>query len=219
MSDSRRVVVVARTGLTAKSRLAGVLTPDERAGLARAMLADVLAVCVQVDSTPIVVTDSFEGDRGALAAGAMLVGDPGDGMNGAVTAGVRAALEGGLETVLVVAGDLPLLKGEDLAALREAASGRGRAVVICLDRHGTGTNALLLRPPTVIAPSFGRDSARRHAAAAATAGAVTIDLRLPNVAMDIDEPADLANLLVEKRTGATGRFLTCLSGSRSLPGG
>jgi len=66
--------------------------------------------------------------------------------------------------------------------------------VIVPDRHGTGTNGLLLSPPDAIAPSFGPDSCERHRALALAAG---IDARIerpPSLLLDIDTGADLAAL-------------------------
>ncbi len=67
-------------------------------------------------------------------------------------------------------------------------------VVIVPDRHGSGTNALLLDPPTVIAPAFGPGSFARHAALAAAADAKVRVGRLPSLELDVDTPGDLAAL-------------------------
>ncbi len=67
----------------------------------------------------------------------------------------------------------------------------GREVVIVPDRHGTGTNALLLTPPDAIEPAFGPGSFARHRELAGTAGVA----ELPSLTLDIDTPEDLATLL------------------------
>ena len=68
------------------------------------------------------------------------------------------------------------------------------AVAIVPDRHGTGTNALLLAPPDAIAPSFGPGSFERHVAAARDAGVAYAVERVPTLMFDVDTPDDLADL-------------------------
>ncbi len=70
-------------------------------------------------------------------------------------------------------------------------------VVIVPDRHGTGTNALVLSPPDAIAPSFGPGSFARHVAAAEQAGVPHSVEDVPGLALDVDTPADLAELIAE----------------------
>jgi len=57
-------------------------------------------------------------------------------------------------------------------------------------RHGTGTNALFLRPPDLIAPGFGADSFRRHCDLARRAGLEPVIVRMPGLAFDLDTPLD-----------------------------
>jgi 2-phospho-L-lactate guanylyltransferase len=89
--------------------------------------------------------------------------------------------------------DLPYLAADDIAALIEA--GRGSPVVIAEAKDG-GTNALLVRPPTILEFSFatGQPSARRHAERASAAGLEPVIVKRPGLARDIDTPADLAAL-------------------------
>jgi len=67
-------------------------------------------------------------------------------------------------------------------------------VVIVPDRHGTGTNALVLCPPDAIAPSFGPESFERHRRLAEAAGLRVSVMRPPSLLLDIDTGADLAAL-------------------------
>jgi 2-phospho-L-lactate guanylyltransferase len=67
-------------------------------------------------------------------------------------------------------------------------------VVIVADRHGQGTNALLLTPPGAMAPSFGPGSFARHAARARAAGATVRVAQAPSLELDVDTPGDLAAL-------------------------
>jgi 2-phospho-L-lactate guanylyltransferase len=195
--DRLWLVVVARVGPRAKSRLAPLLAPAGRRQLALAMLADVLAQCrvAPAVSGLVAVVDDPTAGALAAAAGARLVDDPGAGdMNAAVRAGIADALTQQATTVIVLPGDIPLLTPTDLAALQRAAGTAVRAVVVAASRDGRGTNALLLRPPTVIAPGFGPPSVARHLRAGAAAGARTTTLDALGVAHDVDTPADLAEL-------------------------
>ena len=81
----------------------------------------------------------------------------------------------------------------DIEALLDHPVGE-RSVLIVPDRHGTGTNALLLTPPDVLAPSFGPDSRRRHLAEAAAAGVPAEVVELESLGLDIDTTDDLEAL-------------------------
>lgn len=177
----------------AKQRLADDLGKGTRRALVEAMVTDVLIALrrsTRVDRT-LVVT----GDPGveALAHGydAEAVHDPGaPSHSAAARIGVDEAVLRGAHRVLLVAGDCPALDPKELDALltRDA---EGPDVVILPDRHGTGTNGLLLTPPAVIAPSFGPGSCERHLEAARAAGATVEIAEIEGFAMDVDTVADL----------------------------
>jgi 2-phospho-L-lactate guanylyltransferase len=112
-----------------------------------------------------------------------------EGQSAATAAGIRWAVASGFERVLLVPGDTPLLSQTEIDALLANAP---EAVVIVPDRHGTGTNGLLLRPPTAIEPSFGPDSLGRHVAAAEAAGVAHRIERVPSLVFDVDTSEDLA---------------------------
>jgi 2-phospho-L-lactate guanylyltransferase len=82
-----------------------------------------------------------------------------------------------------------------------------RNVVIVPDRHGQGTNALLLTPPDVMEPAFGEGSFARHAARARAAGAAVRVADLPSLALDVDTPEDLAALLAGRADAPRTRAL------------
>jgi 2-phospho-L-lactate guanylyltransferase len=211
--DGAWAVVVARTGPTAKSRLSTVLCPEERAALALAMLADVLAACAGAGLPgTVAVVDTDAGARVVGAAGAHALPDPGAGMNAAVAAGVRFAQARGAGAALVLPGDLPLVRPDDLRAVLAAATATP-ALVLVPDRAGRGTNALLLRPPHLVAPSFGPDSAARHADASARAGVHAVRLPLARFA-DVDIPPDLEWARRAGPGDATARALAALSAAR-----
>lgn len=159
-----------------------------------AMLEDVLNVCTS-SAAPldgvIAVVDTTEAELVARSYGAEPVADGGVDMNEAALSGLCAAKHHGADTVIVLPGDVPLLTVADLRTLI-AESTAPRSVVIGASWDGTGTNALLLRPPDVIAPAFGPPSVDRHARLGQAAGASVQVLTRLGLALDIDTPADLA---------------------------
>ena len=102
-------------------------------------------------------------------------------------------------------GDCPALDPAELDALIDASDAQAQRshVVIVPDRHGSGTNGLLLAPPEAIAPSFGADSRARHEALARDARVRCVLERPSSLLLDIDTGADLAALR-ERLDGAAG---------------
>lgn len=190
----------------AKQRLRQELSEADRRALVDAMFSDVLVALRRVTALERIVVVS--GDRAAqrIAAGygASIVEDDERGHNEAATQGIHAALEDGIERVLLVPGDCPLLDPTELEELLGRQAGE-RSALIIPDRHGTGTNALLLVPPDVLAPSFGPDSCRRHMADADAAGVPAEVVELSSLGLDVDTPEDLEALherLMSTRGGA-----------------
>src|SRR5215212_3994464 len=120
------------------------------------MAGDVLEALGRVGGLAgvIAVTGEAELARAAAEAGAEAVGDPRDaGQSVAARLGVSRALARGARHALLVPGDCPALDPAELEALL-AGVAPGPSVAVIPDRHGTGTNGLLLTPPDVIAPAF-----------------------------------------------------------------
>jgi 2-phospho-L-lactate/phosphoenolpyruvate guanylyltransferase len=175
----------------AKQRLGTAVA--ERPRLAEAMVADVLEALGAVRRLDgvVVVTAEPIAARAATAAGAQVVHDPHEaGQSAAAALGIAAALRAGAERVLLVPGDCPALDPEEVDALLAYTA----PVVIVPDRHGAGTNALLLAPPDALAPSFGDGSFARHAALAH--GEVRV-AQIRSLGLDVDTPGDLAALLAQ----------------------
>ena len=191
----------------AKRRLGESLEEDLRRDLARAMVADVLwalGQTVSIERT-IVVTGEPLLASSATDQGALVVEDATEeGQSAAVALGIDRALAEGLERVLCIPGDCPALDPAELEMLLRSppvhrlGGDRGDAdrpeVVIVPDRHGSGTNGLLLTPPNAIAPSFGPDSCERHLALALAAGVACRMERPGSLLLDVDTGADLAAL-------------------------
>lgn len=172
----------------AKARLTGVLTDDERAGLARAMAARVVDAARPLPT--FVACDHDEVAAFAEARGATVLWGPGLGLNGAVDHGVSTIAGKGFDHVVIAHGDLPL--ATDLAGLP-----RPGEIVIVPDRRRDGTN-VLARPCDVTLPAaYGPGSFRSHYIAATATGVrvtVRVDRRL---AIDIDTVADCVHPLTE----------------------
>src|SRR5258708_21333463 len=170
------IIVVAGAGGGAKSRLAGELSVEQRQKLVLAMLEDVLDICTRAHLAGILaVVDTAAARSVVERCGAIALDDPGNGdMNAAAAIGIEAACERGAKIAILLPGDLPLITTDDFVSLIEAAGSERRAVVIGASHDGQGTNALLLRPPDVITPSFGPPSLDRHVQAGLTAGALTV---------------------------------------------
>lgn len=182
----------------ALGRLARALHDEGRRALQIAMLTDVLAATggVHAVSRTLVVTDDPTAAGLALAAGAEVIAEPRPpaGMNGAVEEGLATAARAGAAAALVVMADLPLVTSAALDRL-VAAAGQGEGVTIATSRDRTGTNAMLLRPPTLLRPELGLGSRQRHLAQASRRGVPASTVELPELALDVDTDADLAEAL------------------------
>ncbi|HVO54935.1 MAG TPA: 2-phospho-L-lactate guanylyltransferase [Solirubrobacterales bacterium] len=182
----------------AKQRLATGLDPEQRRRLMAAMVEDVLEAIPaarQVERTIVVTGDPIAQEL-AADCGAEVVPDPADtGHIQAALAGVARAEVEGAECVVLLPGDCPLLDPRELDGLL---SGLPTPYVgVVPDRHGTGTNALLLNPPSAIVPAFGEGSCARHVELARAAGIPYGIEELPSLGLDLDTPADLIALTRE----------------------
>jgi 2-phospho-L-lactate guanylyltransferase len=178
----------------AKQRLGESVAEGLRADLARAMVGDVLSAlreCAAIDAT-IVITSELAVTSAANYIGAVVVEDSAEaGQSAAASLGLARALKDGFERALCVPGDCPTLDPNELAELLcEETPG----VTIVPDRHGSGTNGLLLCPPDALSPSFGPDSRSRHERLAAEMGAACRIATPASLLLDIDTGADLAVL-------------------------
>ena len=197
----------------AKQRLTAGIDEERRRELAAAMVADVLDAIGEARSIErlIVVSGDPIAQELAAKAGAEVVPDPEDaGHVQAAQAGITRAEAEGAERVALLAGDCPLLDPRELDRLLTGVP--GSYVGIVPDRHGSGTNALLLSPPDAIVPAFGEGSRDRHVEAARRAGIPFGIEELPSIELDLDTPADVIALQRElerrpKRARRTAKAL------------
>ena len=206
------VIPVKRFEL-AKQRLAQSLPAATRAALAEAMLEDVLAALAAVPELQGRLIISQEPRVRALAArhDCTVLDEASD--SDLCHALEQAALfleRQGVEGILIVPGDVPLLQATTVSALLRT----HERVTVVPDRDGIGTNCLIVSPPRAISFKFGIDSARAHQQAALERGFTAVVCELPELALDIDNADDLREL---QQGGAATRTQAVLDAwARSL---
>ena len=175
-----------------KSRLAGILTEDERADLNRTLLQHTLQVLSELREVDEVLVVSRDPQVLTIARnyGARTVREDGQPeLNTALKRATVIAQVYATRGVLVLPADLPLISRKDALALVERATDPP-VVVIAPDRHGKGTNALLISPAGLIEYDFGENSFQRHCALVKKAGARLEVVNLPSLGLDLDSPED-----------------------------
>jgi 2-phospho-L-lactate/phosphoenolpyruvate guanylyltransferase len=195
----------------AKQRLAGMLGSGAREALVQAMFQDVLRTLRQVpelDAVAVVSANAYA-QKAAKGEGVTLLDDHlEEGHSEAALIGIRHAVEHGFDRALLVPGDTPLLDPTETSELLAAGERAGAGLLIVPDRHGEGTNALLLSPPTAIEPSFGPGSCRRHQGLAAAAGVSCAVEHVHSLALDVDTPDDLAEIAAVLETSRVKATMT-----------
>ena len=194
----------------AKQRLAGFLTPEERFGLAQAMLADTLCALrgVQLAEKIFVVTNYEPAVRTARENGWEVLREEVQISESAAVAWASSiCAEKKVAALLRLPLDLPLVQACDIDELL-AVDCAAPAVVMVPSRDGTGTNAILRTPPALFPSHFGEGSFAKHRAEAESAKARIIIRRNARLEMDVDDEADLRALL-QQDLGVThtGRWL------------
>lgn len=206
------VVVPVRSLSEGKTRLAGDLTPDERRQLTIRMLRHVITAIAGSGVAKRIVVVS--GDPNALAVAVkaseqvMPVAQPDHrpGLNNALDVARDVAVQHGAEQVMVLFADLPLLTPDDLGVMADALE--PGAMVIAADRHGQGTNGLLLpldAAGRAFSFQFGTVSAGKHRAEASGRGLRAVDVRTVGLGFDLDTGSDLAHYAREDMAESWGR--------------
>jgi 2-phospho-L-lactate guanylyltransferase len=176
-----------------KSRLAGVLTADERAELNRSLLQHTLKTLSNLKEVEHVLVVSRDPEALTIARmhGARTVREDGQPhLNTALKRATIVAKVHATRGVLVLPADLPLITQEDILTLIEHAIDPP-VVVIAPDRHERGTNALLIAPAGLIEYDFGENSFQHHCQRVKEAGARLEIVNLPTLGLDLDLPEDL----------------------------
>lgn len=189
------ILVPVKNLKQAKQRLAPALDQAARTELAQAMLHDVLEVLNSWPGRPevaIVSCDSFALSLANTYGFEVIADHKNSGETDAIEMATRVCEMRGLDT-LVIPADIPLIQAWELQAIIDAAPAIGSVLVPAGD--GRGTNAVLRRPAALFPLRFGNDSFKPHLAAAQATGESCVVLSLPGIAVDVDNPADLKQLV------------------------
>ena len=177
----------------AKSRLGAVLDAEERLDLTIRLARRTISAAVaaeRVDEVLVVTPDDAVRTL-AVELGARPLRQRDSGLNQGILAGRAEALASGADAIVILPIDLPDIDGSAIDAVAASLDDAGRPLVAVVpDRHGRGTNALLIAPPDAIGVCFGGDSAAAHEAAARAIGARLVVLDGP-LSLDLDTPDDL----------------------------
>ena len=194
----------------AKKRLIGVLTPEERFGLAQTMLADTIRAVQGVRrAEKIFVVTNYEPAMHIAEENGweILCEDRQISESDSVDAASRLCELRGVTGLLRVPLDVPLVQAGDIDDLL-AVECEAPALVIVPSRDGMGTNAILRMPPALFPSHFGVGSFAKHVGEAERVGARVIFRRNTRLEMDVDDEADLRLLLKNDLSGTeTGRWL------------
>ena len=190
------VVVPVKQFHLAKQRLSTVLSDDERAYLAKMLLHDVLQSITnspKVTHTVIVSRDPAA-EEIAHAFGCEYLAEDKADLSLAVTQGAAFAKSRGATSFAMVPGDVPLVSADEITRLINHAP-RLSGFTIVPDRHGSGTNGMVVRPTNLMPFQFGEGSFQLHTEAAKALGVTVRELPLSGLSLDIDTPNDLLSLL------------------------
>ena len=204
----KTVLLPVKDFTNAKQRLAGAIDAETRAGLARAMLTDVLNALARahVPERVIIFTAADDVIQMARALRFDVVFEKSvDGHSAAVNLMI-SELSAASSLILSIAGDLPRLVPSEIDFALDAAS---EPITLIPSRDWTGTNGVVFIPPARISMDYGEGSFRRHLSKASAAGYRADVMNLQGIAFDLDTPEDLQAFLDDPRKDSeTWRYLT-----------
>jgi 2-phospho-L-lactate/phosphoenolpyruvate guanylyltransferase len=183
------------------------------------MLMDVLSAIRRVRAirrVSVVSADRAVAQIARLMGGHFLWEGERRGLNKGVRLAVCDAIRRKFSTALVLPSDIPLVTPREIQRLIRVSNGYQVALVPSKDAGGT--NALLLRPPGIIHPSFGKNSFQRHLSIANRKGLSVRVVESARIALDVDEPSDLKSLKRLTLRNETGRYLRgMVTGDINIP--
>lgn len=188
------ILIPVKNLQNAKQRLAALLDGAARTRLAQAMLADVLKAVGDFgkDDVALVTSDAYAIDLARQRGFEIIRDDANVSESDAIAMATKACIARGVQTTLVIPGDIPLIEPEDLRAIYEYAPESGAVLVPSADKRGS--NAVLRRPADLFPLRFGNDSFMPHLASAIATDQACFVLPRPRIALDIDTPEDLRAL-------------------------
>jgi 2-phospho-L-lactate/phosphoenolpyruvate guanylyltransferase len=179
----------------AKQRLAAILDQPTRTELAQSMLLDILETLANWPDHPevgIVTSDPFALQLARQFHFTVIADHANRGETDAIETATRFCQEHGIQSTLVIPGDIPLTQSWELERIIAAAPAEGSVLVPAAD--GRGTNAIFRAPASLFPARFGNDSFKPHYAAAQATGKPCVVLSLPGIALDVDNPEELRAL-------------------------
>jgi 2-phospho-L-lactate/phosphoenolpyruvate guanylyltransferase len=189
------ILVPVKNLSSAKQRLAALFDQPTRTQLAQAMLFDVLAALGTWTERPevgIVTSDPFAIQLADQFGFSVIPDTANRSETDAIEMATRFCEAQGVESTLVIPGDIPLVESWELEKILQSAPTEGSVLVRAAD--GRGTNAIFRRPAGLFPARFGNDSFEPHQAAAQATGKPCVVLSLPGIALDVDTPSDLRAL-------------------------
>jgi 2-phospho-L-lactate guanylyltransferase len=189
------ILIPVKSLANAKQRLASVLDQATRTELAQAMLLDVIETLYAWANRPdvgIVTSDPFALELARRFEFQIIPDHANRGETDAIEMATRFCESQGVDSTLVIPGDIPLVSASELEQILEAAPDQGSVLVPAAD--GRGTNAAWRRPAGLFPLRFGNDSFKPHLAAARATQKPCVVLSLPGIALDVDNPSDLQQL-------------------------
>ena len=202
------ILVPVKNLSNAKQRLAAILDQPSRTELAQAMLFDVLEAIATWQNRPdvgIVTSDPFAVELAQHFRFEVIPDHRNVSETDAIERATQVCVERGVESTLVIPGDIPLLQSWELDKILELAPPQGSVLVPADDRRGT--NAAFRRPANLFPLRFGNDSFKPHYAAATATAKPCIVVPLPGIALDVDNPGDLSQLLTAPGNTRAQRLL------------
>ena len=176
-----------------KSRLAAMLTPEQRHDMNRHLLLRSMAVASDYAGSQRVLVVSACEEVLAIARGhdcRALAETSQPGLNAALEHAISHAQTSGAAEILLLSCDLPQVRTSDLDAVVQLGR-RRESLVLATDRAGTGTNALYLPPGERIRLHYGPGSCELHRAEAQRRGLPLHVIQTERLAFDLDWPGDL----------------------------
>ncbi len=189
------ILVPVKNLSSAKQRLAAAFDQPTRTALAQAMLFDVLEVLGTWSNRPdvgIVTGDPFAKELAGRFHFAVIPDPANRSETDAIEMATRFCESQGVDSTLVIPGDIPMVQSSELERILESAPREGSVLVRAAD--GRGTNAIFRRPAGLFPARFGNDSFAPHLAAAKATGKPCIVISLPGIELDVDSLEDLRAL-------------------------
>jgi len=212
------ILVPVKNLHNAKQRLSSLLDSATRIELAHAMLSDVLGAVADFGchDGSLGTSDPFALELAKHYGFEIIRDDSNGGETQAIAMATDACASHGVETTLVLPGDIPLIEANDVRAIYESAPSRGSVLVPSSDKRGS--NAVLRRPAGLFPLRFGNDSFMPHLAAAIATDTSCVVLSLPRIGLDIDTPEDLLQLEQSPGEKRSQRLARSLLKNISTPG-